>query len=58
MDLTFGPYHRQNTGHDHSSFSPRAPTIGEPVTFGTGQFAKRTVRFVLEELQKADSGRK
>ncbi|PPR00981.1 hypothetical protein CVT24_000275 [Panaeolus cyanescens] len=59
MDLTFGPYHRQNAGQDdHASFSPRAPTIGEPVTFATGQFAKRTVRFALEELQKADSGRK
>ncbi|EMD37761.1 hypothetical protein CERSUDRAFT_94754 [Gelatoporia subvermispora B] len=32
--------------------------IGEPVTFVAGQFAGQTIRTQLEELQKADLGRK
>lgn len=31
---------------------------GQPITFSTGQFAGETVRVELQELQKADSGRK
>ena len=34
------------------------PTIGEPITFSSGNFAGRTLRFELKELQKAESGRK
>ncbi|EMD37762.1 hypothetical protein CERSUDRAFT_94755 [Gelatoporia subvermispora B] len=35
---------------------PSAPD--EPITFATGQFAGQTIRAELEELQKADLGRK
>jgi hypothetical protein len=34
------------------------PNIGDPVSFASGQFAGRTIRFELQELQKAESGRK
>ena len=35
-----------------------SPAIGDPVSFASGQFAGRTIRFELQELQKAESGRK
>ena len=31
---------------------------GQPVTFATGVFARRTIRAEIEEIQKADLGRK
>lgn len=34
------------------------PVTGHPVSFASGQFAGRTIRFELQELQKAESGRK
>ena len=34
------------------------PVIGDPVSFASGQFAGRTIRVELQELQKAESGRK
>ncbi|KAH9485023.1 putative velvet family sexual development regulator [Psilocybe cubensis] len=52
------PQSRQNAGFDQTRIGLQAPIIGEPMTFATGQFAGRTIRVELEELQKAESGRK
>ncbi|TFK52995.1 hypothetical protein OE88DRAFT_1627638 [Heliocybe sulcata] len=37
---------------------PRSSSIGQPVEFVAGQFAGQTMRAELQELQKADLGRK
>ncbi|KAF8897066.1 velvet factor-domain-containing protein [Gymnopilus junonius] len=58
MDLGLSPHHRQTAGTDYPMNAPQAPNIGNPVTFETGQFAGRTIRVELSELQKAQSGRK
>lgn len=58
MDLGLSPHHRQTAGTDYPRTGPQAPNIGDPVMFETGQFAGRTIRVELSELQKAESGRK
>ncbi|KAF4620624.1 hypothetical protein D9613_000789 [Agrocybe pediades] len=59
MELGLDPHHRQNSGPDHIGIGASATRrIGDPVTFVSGQFAGRTIRLELEEIQKADSGRK
>ncbi|KAF9526593.1 hypothetical protein CPB83DRAFT_857440 [Crepidotus variabilis] len=61
MELAWGPHHRQTSGPDNplaDELVTPAPNIGDRVSFTAGQFAGRTLRFQLEELQKADSGRK
>ncbi|KAF8806458.1 hypothetical protein BYT27DRAFT_7224235 [Phlegmacium glaucopus] len=55
MDLTMNLHHRQTAGPSHSEPSH---AIGDPMSFVSGQFAGRTIRFELQELQKAQSGRK
>lgn len=49
------PHQRQIAGPSHVQ---EGPVIGDPVSFASGQFAGRTIRFELQELQKAESGRK
>lgn len=57
--------------HDHSSsaispdedmmldsFQPFPATVGQPIVFSFGQFTGSTIRMELNELQKADLGRK
>ena len=51
------------TNHDHHHHQPRGTTqstdlIGRAVQFSTGQFAGQTIRMELQEIQKADLGRK
>jgi len=61
MDLTSHLHYRQTTGTvDHTGLGPPAPTYNDPTTFTftAGQFVGRTLRVELEELQKAESGRK
>ncbi|CAA7259065.1 unnamed protein product [Cyclocybe aegerita] len=62
MDWGWNLHHRQTIGPviDHTAgLGTQAPTaIGEPVTFSSGQFTGRTLRVELQELQKAESGRK
>ncbi|KDR75763.1 hypothetical protein GALMADRAFT_140370 [Galerina marginata CBS 339.88] len=58
MELGVNPHHRQTAGTDHPNITSQAPNIGDPVTFVSGQFAGRTIRVELQELQKAESGRK
>ncbi len=61
MDLGWDLRHRQTTGtvnpHPASS-GTQSPGIGSPILFTSGQFAGRRIRFELQELQKAESGRK
>lgn len=45
----------QLPGADEGAFVTQP---GRPVSFLTGQFEGRTIRVELEELQKAESGRK
>lgn len=45
----------QLLGADEGAFVTQP---GRPVSFLTGQFEGRTIRVELEELQKAESGRK
>ena len=53
------PHQRQMAGPSSElSHVQERPAIGEPVSFVSGQFAGRTIRFELQELQKAESGRK
>lgn len=55
----------QNT-YDHQANNPPRQTrhrplvdmIGLPIHFSTGQFAGQTIRAELDEIQKADLGRK
>jgi len=61
MELTWSLRHRHTTGTDNPH--PDIPgthglVINNPVSFVSGQFAGRTIRFELQELQKAESGRK
>ena len=59
MDLSMNLHQRQIAGPSSElSHVQERPAIGEPVTFSSGQFAGRTIRFELQELQKAESGRK
>ncbi|KJA28986.1 hypothetical protein HYPSUDRAFT_128126 [Hypholoma sublateritium FD-334 SS-4] len=52
-------HHRQNSGpSDHARSVPQAPSTASYITFEAGQFAGRTIRVELTELQKAESGRK
>lgn len=46
---THDPHHHQQHGTD---------LIGRAVHFSTGQFAGQTIRMELQEIQKADLGRK
>jgi hypothetical protein len=39
---------------NHSGLLP----IGQPIQFDTGEFAGQTIRAELQEIQKADLGRK
>ncbi|KAF8161217.1 velvet factor-domain-containing protein [Crassisporium funariophilum] len=56
------PHHRQTAGasYSQSGTTPRIQErgIGHPMPFTSGQFTGRTIRVELQELQKADSGRK
>ncbi|PPQ93803.1 hypothetical protein CVT25_013512 [Psilocybe cyanescens] len=58
MASGLNPHHRQTAGTDQTRIGLEAPNIGDPMTFAMGQFAGRTIRVELEELQKAESGRK
>jgi len=58
MDLTMDPHHRQTAGPSYSDLSHAQCAIGERMSFVSGQFAGRIIRFELQELQKAESGRK
>lgn len=52
-------HHRQTAGPSYSELShTHQRAIGDPMSFVSGQFAGRTIRFELQELQKAESGRK
>ncbi|KAF9474552.1 hypothetical protein BDN70DRAFT_908467 [Pholiota conissans] len=55
-----GSHHRQNGGPSDRAarLNPQAPSMGDYFTFEAGQFAGRTIRVELVELQKAESGRK
>ena len=52
------------TNHENHHHQPHATTtqttdlIGRAVQFSTGQFAGQTIRMELQEIQKADLGRK
>ena len=59
MDLAMNPHIRQTAGPSHAALShTQQRAVGDPVSFASGQFAGRTIRFELQELQKAESGRK
>lgn len=61
MDIAWSLRHRHTTGtHNPHTDNPgtNASVINNPVSFVSGQFAGRTIRFELQELQKAESGRK
>ncbi|KIM40220.1 hypothetical protein M413DRAFT_413646 [Hebeloma cylindrosporum] len=61
MHSSSNPHHRQTTGTiDYTQLGSPAPTHNDPTTFTftAGQFIGRTLRIELEELQKAESGRK
>jgi len=52
-------HNRQTAGPSHfESSHAQERAIGDPMSFVSGQFAGRTIRFELHELQKAESGRK
>ncbi|TFK44832.1 velvet factor-domain-containing protein [Crucibulum laeve] len=57
MNMPFSLDHRQTTGAD-DGFLPQTHAIGQPMYFVSGQFAGHTIRGELQELQKAESGRK
>ena len=42
----------------HHKMDQDAGLIGQPIRFVSGQFAGQTVRAQLDEIQKADLGRK
>jgi hypothetical protein len=51
------------SNHDNQNHQPHGSTqttdlIGRAVQFSTGQFAGQTIRMELQEIQKADLGRK
>jgi hypothetical protein len=50
----------QNVVTIHQTHGPdqRVHAIGQPIHFVAGQFAGQTVRAELQEVQKADLGRK
>ena len=59
MNLTMNLHQRQIAGPSSElSHIQERPAIGDPVSFASGQFAGRTIRCELQELQKAESGRK
>ena len=51
--------HPLQTIHDHDQHpGHERPAIGRPIHFTTGQFTGYTIRMELDEVQKADLGRK
>ena len=50
---------QQLSNHDNHHHQPHGTDlIGRAVQFSTGQFAGQTIRMKLQEIQKADLGRK
>ena len=48
-----------SSGHDSHHHQPHGTDlIGRAVQFSTGQFAGQTIRMEMQEIQKADLGRK
>ena len=57
--LTMNVHQRQTAGSSSGlSHSQQQRAIGDAMAFASGQFAGRTIRFELQEIQKAESGRK
>lgn len=55
-DMAANPNHRQIAGPDGGSHNSNH--IGKPTYITSGQFQGQTIRVELEELQKAERGRK
>ncbi|EDR08806.1 uncharacterized protein LACBIDRAFT_296250 [Laccaria bicolor S238N-H82] len=56
--MAANPNHRQIAGPDGDSGSQNSNHIGRPTYITSGQFQGQTIRVELEELQKAERGRK
>ena len=50
--------HDNNRQQPHGTTTQNTDLIGRAVQFSTGQFAGQTIRMELQEIQKADLGRK
>ena len=57
-DMAANPNHRQIAGPDGDLGSQNSNHIGKPTYITSGQFQGQTIRVELEELQKAERGRK
>ena len=61
MELGWDLRHRQGAGTNKphpARPGTQSSGVGVPILFASGQFAGRKIRFELQELQKAESGRK